>query len=272
MKTLNSFGKSKASLIAGIGVLLVAAVLILSVPFLTSAASSPVTVSATASYPYSINVTGTVTGATSGQEVSLQIGNATANTWPIRGLASTTSTGAFTAVFTGLSSLGLKNGTYTVEATYQQLISSPVQTGTNTFVWGSLPATSTTTTTTTTTTTSSSSVKTVNVTITSTSTTTTTKTVVSTVVSNVTVTVPTTVVSTTTVTGPATTVTVSGANVTSTLTVTGAASTVTTTLPASTVTSTTTKSSSTWEYATIGAIVVIVVLLAAVGMLALRRK
>ena len=163
MKTLNSVhSHGMAATIGGIGVLVIAALLLLSfVTLFSSAAGTTVTVQTSASsYPApaaggeQIPVSGTVSPAPgiSGYAVSIQFTN-TAGLYFVATAPVDASTGAFSyTLTTGPANQNWINGTYTVRAVYGTIPGGPQYTATTTFTYGAVSTTTTTPTTSTNTT------------------------------------------------------------------------------------------------------------------------
>lgn len=144
-----------AATIGGIGVLAIAALLLLSfVPLFSSAAGTTVTVQTSASsYPApaaggeQIPVSGTVSPAPgiSGYAVSIQFTN-TAGLYFVATAPVDASTGAFSyTLTTGPANQNWINGTYTVRAVYGTIPGGPQYTAATTFNYGTFSTTSTST-------------------------------------------------------------------------------------------------------------------------------
>lgn len=143
MNTLKSNNRGMAVSIAGVSVLAIAAILLLSAPFISFAAGTTVTVHATAQYQGQVSISGVVSPTpSSGTAVAISVSDpngvqVAANTVLLN------STGGFSYSFAAGS--GWVNGTYTVVATWaQSSVSSPVS-GITTFTYGKAAITTTST-------------------------------------------------------------------------------------------------------------------------------
>ena len=141
MNTLKSNNRGMAVSIAGVSVLAIAAILLLSAPFISFAAGETVTVNATAQYQGQVSISGVVSPTpSSGTAVAISVSDpngvqVAANTVLLN------STGGFSYSFAAGSSW--VNGTYTVVATWaQSSVSSPVS-GITTFTYGKATTTTT---------------------------------------------------------------------------------------------------------------------------------
>ena len=142
MKTLSSTGH-RTSLAAGIGVLTVAAfILLFATPLLSFAATSPITLSVGGPYNsgQSISISGTVTPATATTAIAIKITNPSGVLVGAATVSVDQTTGAFSYTQNAGGTVNWVNGTYTVTATY----SGASQTAT--FQYGSVTTTTTTST------------------------------------------------------------------------------------------------------------------------------
>jgi hypothetical protein len=145
MNALNSVrGQRKTPYIAGIGVLAIAAVLVLLyvVPIFSTAAGITVTVSATSSYGHWVNISGTVSPAPEGSGYYAAIAVVNSNGQPVidaDALVNAT-TGAFSDNYTGVSNFA--NGTYSITVTYAQNVNEPYY-GYGTLQYGAVTTSST---------------------------------------------------------------------------------------------------------------------------------
>jgi len=280
MRTLNSSVNRTSPM--GIGVLaIIAFLLICAVPLRVNAAAVTVTVGTNlTAYSQggnvSIIVTGTVVPApiTTANAV-VSITNPTGVEVELASIPVSNATGIFSTTFVAGGGSNWANGTYTVTASYATTASGPVYTGSATFTYGTIPVTTTSTTS-------------------ITNTTSTSKASVTTIINNYTTTKITTISSVTTIlqagstvvttiTQPGTTVvtTIDQAGTTVVTTITQPGTTIVTTqqLPGATTTQQTTLSSITTvqQNATtalaIGAIAIIIAIIAGVfAVLAMRKK
>jgi len=268
----------------GIGVLAIVAILLIcAVPLHVNAATVTVTVGTNlTAYPQggnvSIIVTGTVVPApTAAANAALSVTNPSGVEVGLANVPVSNATGIFSTTFVAGGGSNWANGTYTVTASYATTASGPVYTGSATFTYGEIPVTTTSTTSiTNTTSTSKASVTTIiqNYTTTKITTISSATTIVTTIQQ-----AGSTVV--TTITQPGTTVvtTILQAGTTVVTTITQPGTTIVTTLPGATTTQQTTLSSITTvqQNATaalaIGAIAIIIAIIAGIfAVLAMRKK
>ena len=136
--------------IAGVSVLAIAAILLLSAPFFSFAAGTTITVSTDkATYPATVGtqilVNGTISpapGAGSQTSATIQIKDSSGTLIFIASAPVDGATGAFN--YTVVSGPGWKNGTYTVNVVWAATYSGTAYTGSTTFAYGQ-PTTTTTT-------------------------------------------------------------------------------------------------------------------------------
>ena len=137
-------GSPKASQFARIGVLAIAAILLLVVPIFATAAGPYVDVSATSVYGTSVTVSGTVVpnpGAS--QEVSIAVMSPN-GAGVLNGVVSVNSaTGGYTYTATPGGNSNWANGTYTVQVTWGTI--SQAYTNSTTFNYGTFTTTTTST-------------------------------------------------------------------------------------------------------------------------------
>jgi len=154
MKTLNSVhSRGMAAKIGGMGVLAIAAILLLSfAPFFSFAVGTTVTVQpSAASYPATsgenIPISGVVTPApgAAGYAVTVEITNPS-GLFTVQSAAVNATTGAYSTTFVSGTPAQLWGaGTYTITAVYATSANGPTYTATATFTYGSFTTTPTTT-------------------------------------------------------------------------------------------------------------------------------
>lgn len=144
MKALSSqIGYTKTAYIAGIGALAIAAILLLSIPIMASAAGTAVDVNATSVYGKTVTVTGMVIpNPGANQEVSISVtapdgANVLTAVVPV-----SSATGAFNYTATAGGSSHWVNGTYTVNAIWGTV--NQAYSNTTTFAYGTFSSTTTT--------------------------------------------------------------------------------------------------------------------------------
>ena len=151
MKTLNSVhSRGMAAKIGGMGVLAIAAILLLSfAPFFSFAATTTVTVQpSAASYPATVGtqipISGVVTPApgAAGYAVTVEVTNPS-GLFTVQSAAVNATTGAYSTTFvSGTPGQLWGNGTYTITAVYATSANGPTYTATNTFTYGTFTTTS----------------------------------------------------------------------------------------------------------------------------------
>ncbi|MHB2036687.1 MAG: hypothetical protein ACYCPW_08105 [Nitrososphaerales archaeon] len=152
MKTLNSVhSRGMAAKIGGMGVLAIAAILLLSfAPFFSFAATPTVTVQpSAASYPATVGtqipISGVVTPApgAAGYSVTVEVTNPS-GLFTVQSASVDPTTGAYSTTFvSGTPGQLWGNGTYTVTAVYATSANGPTYTATNTFTYGTFTTTTT---------------------------------------------------------------------------------------------------------------------------------
>jgi hypothetical protein len=147
MKALNSVGlNTKAPTIARIGVLAIAAVLVLLylVPIFSAAAGTTVTVTATSAYGQWVNISGSVSPApgASGYEVGIAVQNSGGQAVIVADANVNGTTGDFNYTYTGVGNLA--NDTYSVTVAYEPTIGGPTYDGSASFNYGFVQTTTST--------------------------------------------------------------------------------------------------------------------------------